>query len=419
VPLGIYISVPFCKSKCSYCNFASGVFSRERMQGYVERLCADIAGAEQLAEAAGGRFAPEIDSIYFGGGTPSILEPLQMEQIFSALRSTFRFLPGSEITVECAPGTISDSMLESLLRSGVNRVSLGVQSFVDEEARSVGRLHTRDVVFQDIARLRAAGIHNLNADLIAGLPHQDKESWQGSLQFAIESGVPHVSIYMLEVDEDSRLGRELLAGGVRYHAHFVPAEEKMAEFYVIACEQLENAGIRQYEISNFARAGRESRHNLKYWTRQPYFGFGVDAHSMLLSSDDKFDAIRLAMPDTLEAYATTKPGAAALTSDVVPATVSSQAAWEETFFLGLRLNRGVDLRRIERHFGADAAERARQIALELLPSGFIEFCDDGNGLRLTLAGRLASNEVFQEFLLGEEMEKPVARNLAAVSNTLS
>ena len=166
----------------------------------------------------------------------------------------------------------------------MNRVSLGVQSFIDKEASSVARLHTREITLDDIARLRTAGIENISVDLIAGLPHQTRESWEDSLSETIATGVPHVSVYMLEVDEDSRLGRELIAGGTKYHAHFVPDDDLTADLYERAVERLNGAGIRQYEISNFARAGLESQHNLKYWTRQPYLGFGVDAHSMLLAS---------------------------------------------------------------------------------------------------------------------------------------
>ena len=162
-------------------------------------------------------------------------------------------------------------------------MSLGVQSFVDIEAASVGRQHKRATVLDDMARLRAAGIEDINIDLIAGLPHQTAESWEFSVAEAIATGAPHVSVYMLEVDEDSRLGRELMAGGTKYHAHFVPDDELTADFYETACERLNAAGVRHYEISNFARGGKESRHNLKYWTRQPYMGFGVDAHSMLIS----------------------------------------------------------------------------------------------------------------------------------------
>src|SRR6202050_1494968 len=280
MPLGIYISVPFCRTKCSYCNFASDVFSRAVCDRYVDRVCSDIASAPQIATEMGGQLEREVDSIYLGGGTPTVLEAAQLERIFSQVRSQFDLQVDAELTVECAPGTLTAAMVESLLRCGVNRVSLGVQSFVDQEAAAVGRPHKRATVLEDVARLRAAGITNINVDLIAGLPHQTAESWEFSLAEAIATGAPHVSVYMLEVDEDSRLGREVLAGGTRYHAQFVPEEEAVADFYGAACERLASAGIMQYEISNFARAGFESRHNLKYWTRLPYFGFWVDADSM-------------------------------------------------------------------------------------------------------------------------------------------
>lgn len=281
MPLGLYISVPFCRTKCSYCNFASDVFSHALFERYIERVCSDIQHAAQTAEQMGGRFQHTVESIYLGGGTPSILDVNQLKRLFVNIWQYFDVQRGAEVTVECAPGTLSEAVLQALLDCRVNRVSLGVQSFVDGEARAVGRLHNRATVLEDIERLRTAGLPNINVDLIAGLPHQNVESWDISLGDAIASGVPHVSVYMLEVDEDSRLGRELIAGGTRYHAHFVPDEDLTADLYTRACERLEAAGICQYEISNFARVGFESRHNLKYWTRQPYFGFGVDAHSML------------------------------------------------------------------------------------------------------------------------------------------
>ena len=299
MPVGIYISVPFCRSKCSYCNFASGVFAREMVAGYLERVCADIERAGQTASAMGGILERSVDSVYLGGGTPTTLTPEQIEHLFGVLRQQFKIDRGAEITVECAPGSLAPEMLESLVRVGVNRVSLGVQSFVHAEAAAVGRLHTRPAALDDIARLRAAGITNLNVDLIAGLPHQTEASWRISLDETIAAGVPHVSGYMLEVEEDSRLGRELIAGGTRYHAHFVPDEDAVADFYELACAHLNEAGITQYEISNFARPGSESLHNLKYWTRQPYIGFGLDAHSMLEGPDG---AVRFSTPDSLEEF---------------------------------------------------------------------------------------------------------------------
>ncbi len=215
MPLGIYISVPFCRTKCTFCNFASDVVSKAAYARYVDRVVADIAGAEEFAARIGARFDRAVDSIYLGGGTPTMLDREQLVRIFGAVRTNFSILPETEITVEVAPGTLTDEMLRTLVDCGVNRVSLGVQSFVDEESRSVGRLHTRAVVLEDLARLRAAGINDLSIDLIAGLPHQTRESWEYSLSETIVSEVPHVSVYMLEVDEDSRLGRELIAGGTR------------------------------------------------------------------------------------------------------------------------------------------------------------------------------------------------------------
>ena len=251
--LGIYISVPFCRTKCTYCNFASGVFSRANFQRYVDRVCTDIESSASTAEQLNAQFEASVDSIYLGGGTPSLLDIEQLERLFVTISQNFRVLPQAEITVECAPGTLKPEVIESLAHRGVDRVSLGVQSFVDEEARSVGRLHNRAIVLDDIARLKAAGIQNINVDLISGLPHQTLQSWEISLTEAIAAGVPHVSVYMLEVDDDSRLGREVIAGGAKYHAHFVPDEDLTADLYEVAREKLEEAGIPQYEISNFAK----------------------------------------------------------------------------------------------------------------------------------------------------------------------
>lgn len=416
MPLGIYISVPFCRTKCSYCNFASDVFSRAVFERYVDRVCADIENTPQIAGEMDGKME-HVDSIYLGGGTPTELDTAQLERIFATVRRQFDVNPDAEVTVECAPGTLTGAMLQSLLRCGVNRVSLGVQSFVDHEAAAVGRLHKRATVLQDIAELRASGITNINVDLIAGLPHQTAESWEFSLAEAIATGAPHVSVYMLEVDDDSRLGREVLAGGKRYHAHFVPDEEAMADFYLAACERLPSVGIDQYEISNFAREGFESRHNLKYWTRQPYFGFGVDAHSMLLANREAPDfscaiaenerepgfsprnydneAVRFASADSLERYM----AGVGLQRIAVP----RRAALEESFFLGLRLNRGVSLRALAAKFGGKAVEDARASMAELVEGGLME--QSGDFVRLTSRGRLLSNEVFERFIVGDEISR--------------
>ena len=392
MPLGIYISVPFCRTKCSYCNFASDVFSRAVFERYLDRVCADIENAPKVAEEMGGRMQRAVDSIYLGGGTPTVLDAAQLERVFATVRSQFVVKPEAEVTVECAPGTLTGAMLESLLRCGANRMSLGVQSFVDQEAAAVGRMHKRATVLEDIVRLRAAGITNINIDLIAGLPDQTAESWEFSLAETIATGASHVSVYMLEVDQDSRLGRELLAGGTRYHAHFVPDEEAIADFYLTACERLQSAGIAQYEISNFAREGFESQHNLKYWTRQPYFGFGVDAHSMLDSATEDLDAVRFAPADSLEKYMSG--------SALQRTAVSRQAAFEENCFLGLRLTRGIRLQELAAKFGEDTVKQARAAIAELIKGGLMERRWDF--VCLTSRGRLLSNDVFEKFILAED-----------------
>ena len=266
----------------------------------------------------------------------------------------------------------------------------------------------RDYAAEDIVRLRAAGIANLSLDLIAGLPHQSSQSWKMSLDQAIRSQVPHLSVYLLEIDDDSRLGRELIAGGTRYHAHAVPDEDRMAEFYEMACDQLSSAGVAQYEISNFARDGHQSHHNLKYWSRQPYLGFGVDAHSMLPIKPARSgagdglrgrtvpsdavpggpEAVRFATPDSLEAYLAAPPPKRTF--------VDQQAALEEAFFLGLRLNAGTDLGKMSADFGISRVAAFRPAIVELVQAGLVE--QKENTLRLTARGRLLSNEVFERFV---------------------
>ncbi len=417
--LGIYISVPFCRTKCSFCNFASGVSLPGAFEQYMEQVCAEIAASETIARELGGVFEREVDSIYLGGGTPSVLAPGQLERLFQAVRGSCEVDRAAEITVECAPGTLTEPILDALVRCGVNRVSLGVQSFVDEECAAVGRLHTRAVTLDDIARLRARGIGNIGIDLIAGLPHQTQDSWDFTVAETLATGVPHVSVYMLEVDEDSRLGTELLGGGQRYHAHYVPDEDLTADLYLDACDQLERGGVKQYEISNFARPVthgiglRDSRHNLKYWKRQPYLGFGVDAHSMLVAlpelAEHGVEAVRFATPDSLEGYSAAaqqlEPVAARVRQlESSRVLVDSQSALEESFFLGLRMNRGVSLAEISWRFGTDATQQIEVVFDDLVEAALLDV--EGDQVRLTSRGRLLSNEVFAQFL----RDKPPVRS---------
>ena len=391
--LGIYISVPFCRAKCTYCNFASGVSSvkaHEQHEQYVARLCEDI---RNLRRRLGDATIPErVDSVYLGGGTPSVLSPALVGELARTLRQEFAVSPDAEITLECAPGQLDDSSLEAMLAFGVNRISFGVQSLVDREAAATGRFHTREVVLRDLERVRSAGLHKLSIDLIAGMPHQTAASWQESLEVLAAAGVDHASIYMLEIDEDSRLGRELLAGGSRDAAQTVPSDEETADLYETAIAALEANGVHQYEISNFARLGTESRHNLKYWRRQPYLGFGLDAHSMVRTRSG--GALRFATTAVLAEYLRGP------LQDVRELRANEEL--EEAWFLGLRLRAGVAWQDLAAEFGSDRLVHFRPVVRELCRLELLT--EDDGVVRLTRRGLLFSNEVFARFLEVEELQ---------------
>jgi oxygen-independent coproporphyrinogen-3 oxidase len=385
--LGVYVSVPFCRAKCSFCNFASGVSSADRVAGYVNGLCAEIGRAGARAASLRAELPVAVDTVYFGGGTPSLLEREQLGQIFEALRQRFDVEHESEITLEAAPGQIPDDVLEEAMRLGVNRVSLGVQSFVDRESTAVGRTHTGESCLKEIARLCTKGVREIGADLIAGLPYQTRESWRASLEAACSSDLTHLSVYLLEIDEGSRLGREVLGGGARLHAPAVANEELAAELYADACEFLEANGFEQYEISNFARgAEHQSRHNRKYWERSPYMGFGLDAHSMLMRADGS--AVRFANTDELDGYD------AGVGDEITE--VGERDAFEESVFLGLRLNEGLPVARLHERF-SDTWVRDCEERVECLAREGLMLVEDGRW-KLTRHGRLVSSEVFGELL---------------------
>ena len=383
--LGVYISVPFCRAKCSFCNFASGVGNEAAVERYLEALVREIRAARADAEKIGAVLPERGDTVYFGGGTPSLLQPAQVRRIFAALRETLTVEPDAEVTLEAAPGQIAPEVLEAFQREGVNRVSLGVQSFVDRECSAVGRLHTGEECLAEIARLRAAGVTDVGADLIAGLPYQTRESWEFSLAAATGAGLTHLSVYMFEIDEDSRLGAEVLRGGERLHAPAVASEELAAELYERACDALPGSGFVQYEISNFAREGFRSRHNRKYWMRAPYIGFGLDAHSMLRRVGD--GEVRFANTDELGSYG--------LAGRTVPQVIDAEGAFEESLFLGLRMLEGVGVQALEQQFGA-RVRRVSGSVEELVHAGLMTSRD--GRWALTLRGRLLSNEVFGELL---------------------
>jgi oxygen-independent coproporphyrinogen-3 oxidase len=386
--LGLYLSVPFCRSKCTYCNFASGVFPASHHDRYIARIEQDLIAVRKRAKHSGAQLPQAVDSIYLGGGTPSLLSPTLFRRLFTSLRREFAVLPTAEITVECAPGQLEPAVLETLAECGVTRVSFGVQSFVDREAKSIGRLHNRAIALEDIRRVQAAGINDVSVDLIAGLPGQTLDSWYESLGALAESGVDHASIYMLEVDDESRLGRELLVNGGRYRAKEVPGDDLIADLYTEAIAYLAGHGLAQYEISNFARSGSESQHNLKYWRRQPYLGFGLDAHSMLRTHAGA--TLRFGTTDDFDAYLES-PGWSE------PRRLDREEEMDEAWFLGLRLNEGVSLAALRGEFSASAVREFLSTIAELEDDNLLTFVG-GDRVALTARGRLLSNEVFGRFL---------------------
>jgi len=386
--LGVYIQVPFCQTKCTYCNFHTGVVSRERYQPYASAVCREIAGSTDNPVCAGNAAitspaSASADTIYFGGGTPSLLEPSALARIISTVHATFQIAPESEITLEADPETISAEKARAWRAVGFNRISLGVQSFNDLELRSAGRMHRRADIQAALEFLRVAGFDNISMDLIAGLPHQTHASWESSTSELLRLRPEHVSIYMLEIDEGSRLGRESLAGGERYSAGKIPPDDAIAEFYESACARLAAAGYEHYEISNWALPGCRSRHNLKYWRREPYLGFGAGAHS--------FDgATRWANIHDSGRYVAAIEQGVSPREQIEP--VTPEQALEEELFLGLRQLEGIDLARIEREYGVELAGRIAPLRSQ----GLVELV--GSRLRLAPDRLTISNEVFVELL---------------------
>lgn len=357
---GVYLSYPFCSQKCSFCNFASGVSGPDTIAQYQRAL---------LAEMKQHTWAWPPETVYFGGGTPSLMPADFLRAVMAAIPCENL----TEVTLECAPGTVTEAAVALWQECGVNRVSLGVQSFVVKELRQTGRRHDAETVEREIALLRAGGLPNINIDLIAGLPEQTMASMNESLSWIQRLAAPHVSLYIFEIDEDSRLGNEILLGGQRYGAPRVPNDELTAQLYERASSALRDMGYHHYEISNYAQPGFESRHNLKYWLLEPYVGFGLDAHS--------FDGHnRYSNADTFGSY---------FKGEKPEQTTSDPA--EERFFVGLRLLDGIEPTPNEWQRFAKPIAKWEQ-------AGMLE--RTGARLRLTTPAVLVSNEIFQEFLNG-------------------
>ncbi len=395
--LGVYIQVPFCQTKCTYCNFHTGVVSSDRFAPYIDAVCHEIVNHRELLRAAGVHWTKgfdwgalqqkwlahdSVDTVYIGGGTPSLLLPELLTSMTDALRETFACAL-EEVTLEADPETIDVEKVVHWLAAGINRISFGTQSFVDEELKAAGRMHRRTDIYRSVDVLREVGIRNISFDLIAGLPKQTRESWSQSLGELIELFPDHVSIYMMEIDEGSRLGLEVLRDGPRYSARDLPSEDSMVEFYETAQTVLQSAGYSQYEISNWARPGFESRHNLKYWRREPYLGFGAGAHSF--SGTQRWANVH-------DAASYVAAIASGKTAEESVERVTRDAALEEELFLGLRQIAGINVRKIEREYGVDFQAKVDR----LVSAGMLERVRDRVGIPAKKMS--VSSEIFVELL---------------------
>jgi oxygen-independent coproporphyrinogen III oxidase len=372
--LGLYVHIPFCSAICNYCNFNRGLFDAALKEQYVGALLREIRSQGDAAAA---------DTIYFGGGTPSLLEPSEIAAVIDACRGAFAVTADAEVTLEANPETVTPARLAAFRRAGVNRLSYGVQSFRDEELQRLSRLHSASRAADAFAMARAAGFDNISLDLMMWLPQQTIAQWLESVDALVALGPDHASLYILELYPNAPL-REAMA---RSHWSLAP-DDDAAEMYLAAMARLDAAGYEQYEISNVARPGRESRHNLKYWADGEWLGFGCGAHSTrrgvrwknLSSTTEYIAAVASGWPLAVERR-----------------VLSAREALEEALFTGLRLTRGIDVNTVKARYGVDVWDIYRRQLEQFLESGVLIY--DGRLLRLSRAGMLLANEIMAKFLV--------------------
>lgn len=376
-PAGIYIHIPFCRARCSYCDFATGAYESALAERYVRAVANEISTFQMAEDAC------DVDTIYFGGGTPSLLTPLQIAHILEAVRERFRVGRDAEVTMEMNPGTLTLDTLKEFRALGVNRASYGAQTFDDLELRRLGRTHTARDVRHTIFILRQAGFTNVSFDLIAGLPAQTLPAWSRNLDEALSLSPEHLSFYILEVHEGTPLASQIERG-----MQPRPDDDLAAEMYRMMLQRAQAAGYEHYEISNLSLPGKESRHNTKYWTGEAVFGFGCSAHS--------YDGAHTRWSNERDAARYTQLMEAERTPVVETVELDERARRAESIFLGLRLMRGVNLARHRAHFGEDLRQAYAADLERLSDAGLIEF--DNDLMRLTTSGALFSNEVFVTFV---------------------
>ena len=382
---GIYIHIPFCRSRCSYCDFATDVFkTEETVERYVNALTKEIENFSfDKSQIPNPKSQIQADTIYFGGGTPSLLAPKQLEKILNSLDKKFSIDKSAEITMEMNPATLTPETLGSYKRLGVNRASFGAQTFDDTELKRLGRRHTASDVRETIELLRNADFQNVSFDLIAGLPRQTLRDWERNLDEALKLNPEHISLYLLEIHEATPLAEQIRTG-----RQPPPDEDLAGEMYLLMLDKVSAKGYEQYEISNFSRSGFESRHNLKYWQFAPYFSFGVSAHS--------FDGETSRWSNERDTAAYVKRIETGASPIVETVELDEKARRAEYAFLRLRLNEGIDLQEFKQIFGIDLTEEFSEDLARLIATGLIE--KSKNTLRLSKKGMLYSNEVFSIFV---------------------
>lgn len=376
MPAGIYLHIPFCRSRCSYCDFATDVYKNpETVERYVRALTGEISRFSQDAE--------NVETIYFGGGTPSLLSARQLGEILNAIYKKFNVNPQIELTMEMNPATVSLETLREYRSLGVNRASFGAQTFDDTELKRLGRKHTAADVRETIELLRNSGFDNVSFDLIAGLPRQTLRDWEHNLTEALKLKPEHLSLYLLEIHEGTPLAEQ-----IRSRRQPLPDEDLSAEMYELMIEKTSAGGYEQYEISNFALPGYESKHNSKYWLFDPVYAFGVSAHSF-----DGKNRRWANERDTAKYVALIEQNQSPVTQEIM---LDNEELAGEFAFLKLRLTKGLNLNEYKSRFGIDLQTKFSEDLTRLKEASLIEI--SGDNLKLTGKGMVYSNEVFTIFV---------------------
>jgi oxygen-independent coproporphyrinogen-3 oxidase len=372
---GLYLHIPFCSSRCSYCDFATGLYQAELAERYVRALVADIRASRY--------FGDNVDTFYFGGGTPSLLTPSQLEVILTTLNDCFKIDSKSEVTLEINPGSVNEEKLRAFRSLGINRASFGAQTFDDAELAKLGRSHTTAETLKTFDDLRSVGFENVSFDLIAGLPGQTLDGWQRNISLALDLNPEHLSFYLLEVHSGTPLAEHIRRG-----IQPEPDDDLAGIMYQWMLEQAADAGYEHYEISNLCRPGFHSRHNVKYWIAEPYYGFGCSAHSYD-GATRRWSNHR----DVLKYVTLLENGESPVVDEQQLSQTDMRA---EAVFLGMRLMHGVDLLRYRESFGVDLRDEHAEDLDRFCKAGLVEL--DGDLIRLTRTGALLSNEVFAAFV---------------------